>query len=433
VAPLAMLGITVTWALVMLRQIPCLAGENNYENMCYTDISVLYYWRGLAEGQIPIIQAELEYPVLTAAMMEFVRRLLPLFGAKSEAGLPDDDVSYAAQTFFGINALLLFALMLVLIWAHLRMSRPRDALLIALSPAVVTAGLINWDALVIALTSLALLAWSKRRPVLAGVFIGLGIAAKLYPALLLVPLAMLCLRSSRWREFIDTTIAAVLSWVVVNLPYYLLNPTNWTQFWTFNSERGADLGSIWLVLDQLGQPAPDLSRVEALLMVVGAGALCALLLGAKHRPRLAQGCFLIVCWFLIINKVYSPQYVLWLLPLLVLADPRLVDWLLFGIAETLYFVSVWSYFVAVEAGAEYRFYWAAIIFRILVQLWLCIRVIWDIVQPWRDPVRKPIPAAGPDLGDLFDDRDGGVLDQAPDAAWLVTLRSRLLHAIRGRA
>jgi uncharacterized membrane protein len=419
-----MIGITFTWALVMLRQIPCLQGQDNYQNMCYTDISVLYYWRGLAEGQIPIIQAELEYPVLTAALMELARRLLPLFGAQSAPGLSDSDVSYAAGTFFGINAVLLFALMLVLVWAHLRLSRPRDALLIALSPAVVTAGLINWDALVIALTGLALLAWSKQRPILCGVFLGLGVAAKLYPAFLLVPLAMLCLRSSRWREFFQTTAATLAAWVAVNLPYYLLNPENWTQFWTFNEGRGADLGSIWLVLDQMGQPVGDLSRTEAVLMVLGTAALCALLLLAKTRPRLAQGCFLIVCWFLIINKVYSPQYVLWLLPLLVLADPRLIDWALFGIGETAYFVSVWTYFVALNNNEDYRFYWVAIALRILIQLWLCARVVWDIVAPQRDPVR--------DRGAL-DDPDGGIFDHAPDAAWVVKLRARAVALVGGKA
>jgi uncharacterized membrane protein len=39
--------------------------------------------------------------------------------------------------------------------------------------------------------------------------------------------------------------------------------------------------------------------------------------------------FLVVAAFLMTNKVYSPQYVLWLLPLMILARPKWRDWLIF--------------------------------------------------------------------------------------------------------
>ena len=46
-------------------------------------------------------------------------------------------------------------------------------------------GLINWDLLAVALVAGALWAWARGRPVLTGVMIGLGAAAKLYPLFLL--------------------------------------------------------------------------------------------------------------------------------------------------------------------------------------------------------------------------------------------------------
>ena len=49
-----------------------------------------------------------------------------------------------------------------------------------------------------ALTSGAMWAWARRKPVLAGAFIGLGTAAKLYPVLLLVAIAMLAMRTRRY-------------------------------------------------------------------------------------------------------------------------------------------------------------------------------------------------------------------------------------------
>ena len=43
---------------------------------------------------------------------------------------------------------------------------------------------------------------------------------------------------------------------------------------------------------------------------------------ARRRPRVPQIVFLLVAGFILVNKVDSPQYCLWLLPLAVLARPR---------------------------------------------------------------------------------------------------------------
>lgn len=414
-APWAYLTLTVSWLVVMLRQIPCQTGGSSQYLpwMCYSDIPILYYWRGLKDGQIPFLQTDLEYPVLTGALMEVCRRLVLLLGGQSRPGLSSEEVAAATDLFFGVNALVLFVLMAVFIGAHLRMSRPWDALMIAASPAIWTAGLINWDALVLALTALALLAWSRRRPLWTGIWLGLGVAAKLYPLLLLVPLTVLCVRAHRWRPLLLAYAGTAVAWVAVNLPVYLAAPQGWLNFWTFNAERGNDLGSLWYALGLLEVDVESVSRLVAALMVTGTVVICGLLLLAPRRPRLAQGVFLVVALFLVVNKVYSPQYVLWLLPLLVLARPRWVDWIVFSVAETAYFAAIWGHLegqLANGAGQE-RLYVLAIFVRIAVQLWLCARVVRDMFDTRRDIVR----AGG------LDDPDGGVLDGAPDAPWVTRL------------
>jgi uncharacterized membrane protein len=413
----AFLTLTISWLVLMLRQVPCLTDGDKFPRMCYSDITVLYYWRGLKDGQIPYLDSDVEYPVLTGGVMEFSRRILLLLGGQSRPGLSAAEVTHAGALYFAINSLLLFALFAVLIWAHLKMHRPWDALMIAAAPAIWTTGLINWDALVIALTSLALLAWSRKKPVWTGIWLGLGIAAKLYPVLLLVPLAVLCVRTGRWRPFFITLGASVASWAAVNLPVYLATPDGWTGFWTFNVDRGGDLGSIWYVLSMAKVDVPDVSKLVAALMVSGTLAICAMLLLAPRRPRLAQGVFLIVALFLMVNKVYSPQYVLWLLPLLVLARPRWLDWAIFAVGEAIYFVAIWAHLdgtLAMGSGQE-RLYWWAVYVRIGVQLWLCGRVVHDMFTPRRDIVR----ATG------LDDPDGGIFDKAPDTPWVVRLNQRL--------
>ncbi len=412
----AYLTLTISWLVVMARQVPCNSGHQDNQFlpwMCYSDIPVLYYWRGLKDGQIPFLQSDLEYPVLTGAFMELSRRFVLMFGGESRPGLSEAEVAHATQLFFGVTALLLFVLFGVLVWAHLRMHRPWDALMIAASPAIWTAGLINWDALVLALTALALLAWSRQKPFWAGVWLGLGVAAKLYPVLLLVPLTVLCVRANRWRPLVLAYVGTAVSWVAVNLPVYLATPQGWLNFWTFNADRGGDLGSLWYALNLLDIEIGSVSRLVAALMVVGTIVICALLLLAPRRPRLAQGAFLIVALFVIVNKVYSPQYVLWLLPLLVLARPRWVDWVVFTIAETAYFAAIWGHLAGqmTNGAGQDRLYVLSILVRIGVQLWLCGRVVRDMFDPRRDIVR----AGG------LDDPDGGVLDEAPDAPWVTRL------------
>ena len=120
------------------------------------------------------------------------------------------------------------------------------------------------------------------------------------------------------------------------------------MFWEFNSERGPDLGSVWLVLSQVRPHRPITRRHRQPLVV---GALRAVVRGGRGRsgfrapttPRLAQLGFLVVAGFLLVNKVYSPQYVLWLLPLAVLARPRWRDQLIWQACEVVYFASVWWY------------------------------------------------------------------------------------------
>ena len=169
-----------------------------------------------------------------------------------------------------VTAVLLapFALLAAWFLAGVHRRRPWDAMLFAASPALVLTGLVNWDLLAVTAVAGALWAWSRGRPVLSGVLIGLGTATKLYPLFLLGALLVVCLRRGRMPAFAATTGAAALAWLAVNLPAMLTAFDQWKVFWTFNHERGADLGSVWLVWQQMGHtvtPRPDQRRLPGVL------------------------------------------------------------------------------------------------------------------------------------------------------------------------
>jgi uncharacterized membrane protein len=437
---------TICFGLGVIQKGPCVTTTWSdhpspfaFSHMCYSDIQYLYVGHGLDRGVIPYQPADqmpkdvapqteqrfqeltIEYPVLTGLWMGAAAAVTHAIGGSPPGGgIPGSPVSaqingeYGSAVFWSVNAVGFFLVLLIglafLVNAQKR--RPWDALMIAASPALALAALINWDVLALGLVAAFLWSWSTRRPVSAGIFIGLGTAAKLYPLFFLGPLLVLCLRERRMGEWVKTLTAAVVAWSVVDLPIYLWSPDAFTWFWKFNASRGPDYGSLWLIArDHDPDWAASAHTINVTTWVLfGAACVAIALLGllAPRRPRLPQLLYLTVVAFLIVNKVYSPQYVIWLLPLAALARPRWRDLLIWQAAEIFYFFAVWmhiaNFFVA--SGAEDWVYATAVIVRILAELYLAALIIRDILQPWHDPVR----ADG-----LSDDPLGGVLDEGIDA------------------
>jgi hypothetical protein len=124
--------------------------------------------------------------------------------------------------------------------------------------------------------------------------------------------------------------------------------------------------------------------------------------------------FLVLAVFLLSNKVWSPQYVIWLVPLVVLARPRLWAYAVWQVAEVTYFFAIWAYLITVatgtglvpvaEGGISPGVYFAALLARFAAVLILVALVVRDILHPEHDLVRT--------AGD--DDPAGGVLDGAAD-------------------
>ncbi len=420
----------VVLALGMVQKTPCVKSnwadtELRYAAMCYSDVPYLYVARGFAERSVPFSDTEgrwdvMEYPVgigyfaYGAALATHALSGWPDVGARQ--ALPADEV-YAAPgvgdetgRYFVVTSVLLAAVGLLAAYfmAGAHRGRPWDAMLFAASPVLALSGLINWDLLAVAMVAGALWAWARGRPVLSGVLIGLGAATKLYPMFILGALLVVCLRTRRMRSFLLATVAAALAWFLTNLPVLLYGYDEWKVFWSFNSDRGADLGSLWLVWQQAGHTVtPDLINTVSWVFFVGVClAVFALGMLARRTPRIAQLAFLIVAGFLLVNKVYSPQYVLWLLPLAVLARPRWRDILIWQAGEVVYFAAVWLYLGGFTAsgvsGVPDHFYWVATVVRVLCELYLVVMVVRDILVPWRDPVREdgltddPMHPAPPD-------------------------------------
>ena len=409
----SMLGMVLAFA----EKYPCRSGAWNYytkqfQDSCYTDIYPLYYNEGLAAGKVPYTGHPVEYPILIGGAMQaaawLVRNVSP---------------AIRGREFFDVTVVLLAVCGVAGVLATARAAGPggrAQALMVALSPALILSAFINWDLIAFALTALGIAAWAGRRGVWAGVLLGLGVAVKFYPLLVFGPLLLLCLRTGQLRAFAKTLAAATAAWLAVNLPVMIVAPSGWAYFYEFSKDRGADWGSIWYMLEHFTVPVLGNAQLSVLndmsvaLFAVACAAITLLALAAPRRPRLPQLCFLVMAAFLITNKVWSPQYVVWLVPLAVLARPRLWPYLLWQLAEVAYFFAIWGYLIFVYgsggypvtgyAGISTGWYFAALLARLLTVALLAAYVVRDILWPERDVVR----AAGQD------DPAGGVLDHAED-------------------
>ncbi|MER6577053.1 glycosyltransferase 87 family protein [Nonomuraea sp. NPDC001023] len=403
-------------------RLPCRTGGWNdqvqtYTNFCYTDIYPLYFDRQLATqnpyfADVPF-DKQVEYPVVLGEVMQaiaWISRKLEL-----------DQVAQAVR-FYDLTVLLLGVCLVagvLLMAAVAGPTRRWDALWYAISPAVILAAYINWDLVAGALSMGMLLAWARRRQVLAGVLLGLAIATKFYPLMFLGALFLLTLRTARWRPFLVTVGSAAGAWLVVNVPFMVFAWDGWRRFYVFSQERGIDWGSPWLFFQRKGWGILGEADVSTLGMVTLA-ALClgiaVLALTAPRRPRLAQLCFLALAAFMMTNKVWSPQFVLWLVPFAVLARPRWKPLALWQLAEVWYFAAIWLYLLAQpplsrdDLGIGDNTYFTAVWGRVITIGIMMAFVVRDILRPDRDVVRQ----------DGIDDQAGGVFDDAPDRFVLKT-------------
>jgi uncharacterized membrane protein len=445
----------ITLALGWFQKAPCVQtytdsngvqqldwrGSRQYVAMCYSDTVPLYTAERLDRPttfpyrtswvdnpSTPQAQVRyMEYPVITGLFQWFNARLAQGWQTVASYGwLPG---SMTVVEYFDITAFWLALAWVVTTWAVARIARRRvwDAAIVAISPLVLVQAFTNFDALAAALATAGMLAWARKKPVLAGLLIGLGGATKLYPLFLLGPLLLLGLRAGKLPAALRTTLAAALAWAAVNLPIALLYPAGWREFFRLNTVRGADPDSLYNALSYFtgwpgfdgplgpGQAPTVLNTVSAALFLACCAGIAWVALAAPTRPRVAQLSFLLVAAFLLTNKVWSPQYSLWLVPLAVLALPRWKVLLAWMTVDALVWVPRMFYYLGVNnKGLPQDYFLGTVLARDAFVVLLAVLILRDIYRPELDPVRR--------AGD--DDPAGGVLDGAPDRFVLGPARRR---------
>ncbi len=330
----------------------CIDGENGFWRVtryCYSDISILWSFRGFDVDALPYAGAPAGY--VTDYVFEYPPGLG--FGAWFIALLTD-----TRRGFFTLTGLTLAASAMATFaaatWVVLRDQRdPTRLLLLALSPALLLFAFQNWDLWAVAPAFLAVAALASGRRELAAVLIGVGFAMKWWPGLLGLLLVWGPWAAAhdlpRAERFRAPMIAAGVG-LLAQVPAILASPAGWVEAHLFHARRTTNLESGLQGIHDLGQYlAPSgfwdggwwtLVSIASLGVLVGGLAL----VGRRLRDDAIDpqdAALAIVALFLLSSRVASPQFVLWLvpfvvvsrvsvLPLVVVEALNAVNWLLYG-------------------------------------------------------------------------------------------------------
>ena len=366
VLALALLASLISFAKFSHCQGTTWATPDQYIHACYSDLPSLFSERGLDKNQWPYTSDTnaVEYPVLTGMVMF------------ATAALVNSPIAY-----FNINAIFL-ALLFIGLVLLIRKMRPELSYLLPVAPAMIASLYINWDLWAIITMMLAIYWFDRKAYVYSALAIGISISTKFLPVFLLLPIAFILWRQNQMRELVKYFATAIGIWLAINLPFMVTTPTGWWRFYKLNLERGADWGSIWLALSQLGLGLTNLNYLSLLLLLIGLTAIAIFLFEIKSTPTLGSVAFIVLATVMVAGKVYSPQYVLWLTPLAVIALTSAKDlpafWIWQG-GEIIYHIAIWQH-IALVTDAHFGLaaggYAALTILRIATTLYL----IWSLMK-----------------------------------------------------
>lgn len=319
----------------------------------HADVS-LYYESSLKlmQGQVPYRDFRFEYPPLALLPM-LLPRLMKL-------GLPLTWTEYRLL-FLIENVLLSLLTSLLYLKIVPRLQSEKCSiralkfylLLVSLSSPLV---LWRYDMFPALLTQLALLSVLIGRPMLAGTWLGFGVAAKLYPVVLIPIVGAYYLASRKYTELVRLLVGSLGAIALVFLPLVPLVRGELFSFLSYHQMRGLQIESLpaaaiilahrvgltkvemEMVLNygamHLVSPLADsvLKWLPLVFILASAAviAICTLRFRSEYHKGAVSGqslvAYLVVALltFMVSSKVFSPQYIIWLLPFAPLLRPRLV-------------------------------------------------------------------------------------------------------------
>jgi uncharacterized membrane protein len=251
------------------------------------------------------VQHPVEYPALTGLVMW----LLSFLVSPSETAVFD---------YYRITAAFQIVLLAVSAYLIFKLAGKKYGFYFILAPAVLYSLNRNWDIWAIAAMLLAIYLFEKKRFQLSAILLAVSIATKFFPIVLMLPIMIIFLRNKEFKLFVRYALTTAVAWVVINLPFVLINYEGWAYFYKFSAERGLGSASFFEITNII-LPSITFSSIHFyVLNILALVAVTTYFVKLKSVPTLAATSFFVMFGFILFNKQYSMQYVIWLSALAVL-------------------------------------------------------------------------------------------------------------------
>ena len=268
----------------------------------------LHHWpfsthtlQGATESIHPV-----EYPALTGLIMW----LFSFFVAPAQ---------FAWVDYFRLTASVQVLIFSLTVYFIQKLANRKLAIIFAISPAVLYSLNRNWDIWAIATMIIALYLFQKGKETQSAIWLAISIAVKFFPLVALLPIGIFYLRNKRVKDGLHYLLVTGLAWIVINLPFILINFKGWLYFYEFSYKREIGSASFFEVTNMAGIGVPSTKAVFYALNLLALGLVALYLLRSKNVVGAAEGTFFTMFAFILFNKQYSMQYVIWLASLAVLA------------------------------------------------------------------------------------------------------------------
>jgi len=251
------------------------------------------------------VQHPVEYPALTGLIMW----LLSFLVSPSQTAVFD---------YYRITAAFQIVLLAISAYLIFKLAGKKYGFYFILAPAVLYSLNRNWDIWAIAAMLLAIYLFEKKRFQLSAILLAVSIATKFFPIVLMLPIMIIFLRNKQIKLFIRYALTTAIAWTVINLPFVLINYEGWAYFYKFSAERGLGSASFFEITNII-LPSITFSSIHFyILNTLALVAVTTYFVRLKSVPTLAATSFFVMFGFILFNKQYSMQYVIWLSALAVL-------------------------------------------------------------------------------------------------------------------
>lgn len=260
---------------------------------------------GAAQPMNPV-----EYPALTGLIMWLLSFFI-------------EPAQFAWVDYFRLTAGFHVVIFAVTAYFIHKLAGRKWAIIFAISPAVLYSLNRNWDIWAVATMIWAIYLYEKGKEKQSAILLAISIATKFFPLVLLFPILISCLRQKQIKKFISYFSYTMGAWVLINLPFALINFRGWSYFYEFSYKRPIGSASVWEITSKINIALPS-NKITFYILNLGILAILGLYLLKSRTPvPLVESSFLIMFSFILFNKQYSMQYVIWLAALAVLAISRL--------------------------------------------------------------------------------------------------------------